>query len=131
MRVDGCEDVTSETVPVLVVESWRPSSVSHAEILSMLDGVSSVEEIAREAGARLSSVRALISRLAKLGAVELVEWADDEDIELIEEAVESTTRAVARACANRRTPAPTFVRLSDESPLVEAVLAHISRPPER
>lgn len=120
MRVHRLEDVPGEAVPVLVDHDWQATSDDDALIVSRVDGVSSVEEIACEAGARLSSVRALIFQLTWLGAVELHERMEIDDDEIVE--IVDPPPLVADALPlTRRRPPPT------EAPLVSAVLAALGR----
>ncbi len=128
MRVQRSEDVPIEAVPVLVDTDWKPSTDDEAQIVARVDGLTTVEEIACEVGARLSSVRALIYQLAWLGAVELHEWMDVEDEQIIEE-IPNPPPLVAEPMplTRRRQRAPDMRRLPNESPLVSAVLAELAR----
>jgi hypothetical protein len=128
MRVQRSADVPIEAVPVLVDRDWKPSTDDEAQIVARVDGLTTVEEIACEVGARLSCVRALIYQLAWLGAVELHEWMDVEDDQIVEE-IPNPPPLVAEPMplTRRRKPAPEVRMLPNESPLVSAVLAELAR----
>lgn len=115
MRIDRVEDIPNEAVPVLVDHEWQANS-DDAQIVARIDGASSVEEIACEAGARLSSVRLLVFQLTWLGAVELHECTEIDDEQIVE-VTEQPRPAFADALPlTRRRPA-------NDSLLLSAMLA--------
>lgn len=125
VRTPTCLPADDEhTVPVVVRGEALPISEAEAEIVARFDGLRTLAEVARECRASITSVRSLILQLAFLGAVELDELTDVDELDCFEIRRSSRTTVLPEEpiLLTRRKRAPAWVRLPNDSPLVTAVL---------
>lgn len=134
VRTPTCLPADDEhTVPVVVRGEALPISEAEAEIVARFDGLRTLAEVARECRTSITSVRSLILQLAFLGAVQLDELTEVDELDCfsLEETGErrssrTTVLPEEPILLTRRKRAPGFVRLPNDSPLVAAVLSALS-----